>query len=336
MKLLKQLFKVFSPSGHEGLMIQFLYTWITENVKDAKIELDVERCNMYITRGKEDTYPCVVAHLDQVQKNHSTDFVAVETRDIIFGYSPKHKKHEGLGADDKVGIWVALKCLQKYENIKVAFFSQEEVGCIGSSHAKMEFFEDCRFVLQADRRGSKDLVTSILGDLCSEEFLNDTDYMDYGYKISDGLTTDVGALKDEGLRISCVNMSCGYYEPHTDNEFIVKKDVRHCLAFIQHIIEKCNKVYPHESDFSYYGYGKSGYGGWAYFDEYDEVYDIVEQNYLADPSVTPDDLYDWLHDSFKHFTREDIAEMLQDIEMSQALMDDDETDFINDKTRIAL
>jgi hypothetical protein len=36
---------------------------------------------------------------------------------------------EGLGADDKNGIWIALQCLKKYDTVKVAFFVSEEVGC---------------------------------------------------------------------------------------------------------------------------------------------------------------------------------------------------------------
>lgn len=56
--------------------------------------------------------------------------------------------------------------------MKCAFFVQEETGCIGSGEADMDFFADCRFVLQCDRKGDSDLVTRISGmDLCSEEFL---------------------------------------------------------------------------------------------------------------------------------------------------------------------
>lgn len=83
--------------------------------------------NLYMTRGISETYPCIVAHLDQVQREHSKDFKAIETEDIIFGYSPKNRKREGLGADDKNGIWIALKCLEKYECIKVAFSYQRRL-----------------------------------------------------------------------------------------------------------------------------------------------------------------------------------------------------------------
>ena len=165
MKLLKKLYSIHSKSGKEQKMIKFLLWWIRNNVPGAKVELDREVGNIYITKGIADTYPCLVAHIDQVQSIHSRDFQAIETKDIIFGYSPKNKRLEGLGADDKNGVWICLKCLLKYDVLKCALFVGEEVGCVGSSKADMDFFKDVRFVIQCDRRGSNDLIASI----CSTE-----------------------------------------------------------------------------------------------------------------------------------------------------------------------
>ena len=142
--------------------------------------------NLLVTKGRATEYPCVVAHMDQVQDTHSKDFRAVETKDYILGFSLNNKQQEGLGADDKNGIWVALKCLQRYDNIKCAFFMGEEIGCVGSSAVDLSFFDDCRFVLQCDRRNGNDLITSVMGELCSDEFLADTDYEKYGYKETHG------------------------------------------------------------------------------------------------------------------------------------------------------
>ncbi len=116
--------------------------------------------NLYAVKGKSETYPCVVSHLDQVQRIRSKDFKAIETRDIIFGYSPSNHQIEGPGCDDKNGIFIALEALKKYECLKAVFFREEEIGCRGSSHAEMEFFKDCRFVIQCDRRGNSDLITT--------------------------------------------------------------------------------------------------------------------------------------------------------------------------------
>ncbi|EFK60177.1 LOW QUALITY PROTEIN: hypothetical protein HMPREF9008_04860, partial [Parabacteroides sp. 20_3] len=42
--------------------------------------------------------------------------------------------------------------------------------------------------------------------------------------------------KRNGLEVSCVNLSCGYYEPHTDNEYTILADLCKCYRFVRHII----------------------------------------------------------------------------------------------------
>ncbi len=150
--------------------------------------------------------------------------MAIETEEIIFGYSSRNKRQEGLGADDKNGIWIALKCLKNYDTLKLAFFVSEEVGCIGSGKAVMDFFNDCRFVIQPDRRGYQEIVTEIgWTSLCSPGFLKASGYKQFGYRETHEMMTDVQELKEQGTSGSVINLSCGYYEPHTDHEFTIKE-----------------------------------------------------------------------------------------------------------------
>lgn len=254
MELLKQLYQIHSPSDNERAMKKFIKGYVKKHIPGVTIKNDPVG-NLYMIKGDSETYPCIVSHLDQVQKGHSRDFKAIETEDILFGYSPRHRRREGLGADDKNGIWIALKCLEKYGCLKVAFFVSEEVGCIGSRNADMDFFEDTRFVIEPDRRGYGDLITEIsYTSLCSPEFLKDTGFEVFGYREENGLMTDILELKEKGLKVSCINLSCGYYEPHTDDEFTVKKDLLNCLGLIEHIIENCVSVYPHENTGGYDSY----------------------------------------------------------------------------------
>ena len=267
-QLLYDLYKVYSPSRGEKKMRKFIKDYIKRNIPGVTLDYD-STGNIYATKGAGDSFPCVVSHIDQVQKTHGKDFMVIEVDGKCFGFSPSAMEMRGLGADDKNGIWVCLQVLAKYDTIKCAFFVGEEIGCVGSSDANMEFFEDCRYVLQCDRRNGGDLITSIWGDLCSEEFLDDSDFATFGYRETDGLSTDVGTLKDNGLKVSCVNMSCGYYNPHTDEEWTNLGELQNCLDFVCHIIEKCAKVYPHESmpygskwgmdDDYFHGYGYGGY-----------------------------------------------------------------------------
>lgn len=313
MKLLKQLYEIYSPSGGEKHLKKFIKYYINEHMPEVRIEHD-QTGNIYITKGTGESFPCVVAHLDQVQKNHSKDFRAVETKEIIFGYSSKNKRQEGLGADDKNGIWIALRCLEKYDSIKLAFFVQEEAGCIGSSKANMGFFSDCRFVIQCDRRGGNDLITNASwSELCSDEFLQAMDFGSFGYKPENGMLTDVATLKDNGLAVSCLNLSCGYYEPHTDHEFTIKAELQNCLALVCHIIETCTNVYPH-TDEGYGSYGSYGYNGGYYgygFEEYDMACDMVDDYLSYNPNATVQEVYDLFKEDFIHLDKDDFADIVR-------------------------
>ena len=284
MELLKQLFCIHSKSGKEGKIRKFIWNWVRQTVPDAKIECD-KPGNLYITKGKSMTYPCIVAHMDQVQERHSKDFMAYEAEDIIIGFSPKHKEQQGLGADDKCGLWIGLNCLQKFDCLKLAFFVGEEVGCKGSGKANMAFFDDCRFVIEPDRKGSEDLITQIgWTPLCSDDFLKDIGFKKFGYKETEGMMTDIEALKDNGLMLSCINVSCGYYRPHTNEEFVYKPALLNCLAFVEHIIKTCTQVYPHIDNTSYYE--RQNYYGDIYDDYYSEIYDLLTN----DPSLSFGDI----------------------------------------------
>ena len=305
MELLKTLYSIYSPSGNEKKMRRFIKRWIMNNVSNTQITTDLKG-NIYVSKGMSESYPCIVSHIDQVQKTHSKDFVCIESEDVIFGYSPKNRRQEGLGADDKNGIWIALKCLQKYSTMKAAFFVEEEVGCRGSSAADMDFFTDCRFVIQCDRRGNSDLITSIsFTELCSKEFIEATGHELFGYSPTEGMMTDVLELKEKSLAVSCINMSCGYYEPHTSQEITDKNDLLNCLAFVEHIIENCTTVYPHEYEGSYYGYYN--------WNEYEELYLIVEDALTFDPNITAEEVKEQYGYYFKGLRLEDYEKVLDEV-----------------------
>ena len=283
-RLLKKLYSIHSPSGKEERLIAFLVSYL-RSLPGIVLGRDAYG-NLYAKKGETQSYPCIAAHLDQVQRNHSKDFRAIETRDIIFGYSPRNNTFEGLGADDKNGIFIALEALKNCDCLKAVFFKEEETGCHGSSHCNMTFFDDCRFVIECDRKGSSDLITSIgCTDLCSEEFIHAITSENYGYIETTGMMTDVEALKENGLPISAINLSCGYHNPHTDEEITVKQELLKCWRFVQHIIEDCTETYHHEA------------GNYGYYDDW-ELEEEIHAYLSNDPGLTADDLYYMYHTNF--------------------------------------
>lgn len=309
-RLLKKLYAIHSPSGQEARMIKFLVSYL-KNLPGIELGQD-KYGNLYARKGNSETYPCVVCHIDQVQRTHSKDFKAIETRDIIFGYSAMNHQIEGIGGDDKNGILICLEALKKYDCIKAVFFREEETGCRGSSSCEMSFFNDCRFVIQCDRRGNSDLITSIgCMDICSEQFIRDIEPEKWGYKEEQGMMTDVESLKEQGLPVSAINMSCGYYNPHTDEEITVKRDLEKCWRFVQHIIEDCTEVYPHEA----------GENAFMLYDEW-EVEEDIHSLLQQDPTLTGADLFDMYQTNYPMLSRDDFERIVAEYKCFYCCEDD--------------
>ena len=313
-ELLNDLYQVFSPSMGEKKMRRFIKKYIKNNVPDAVVVQD-ESGNLLVTKGEAGNYACLCAHMDQVQSFHPKDFTCIDDGGVIMGYSSKTRKQCGLGADDKNGIFIALSCLEEYDNIKCAFFVGEESGCVGSNAVDTSFFSDCRFCAQIDRRGNCDMVTRIsLDTICSEEFIKDADCSTWGYCESDGLMTDVEALRRNGVTASCINMSCGYYEPHTDHEFTVKEDVQKCYEFVCHLIDHCTKDYqylgePYGDDEC--GYFDCGCGYSLANSQFDECCDICMEMLEQTPQMTEEEFESMMKDSYKRLKRKDFVEIFQ-------------------------
>lgn len=242
MELLKKLYRIPSPSGKEERMKDFVKSRLA--LAGASFHEDPTG-NIYAVKGEGKDYPCIVAHLDEVHERRK-GFEIIHTQDFIFGFNRDFLIQEGIGADDKNGIWVCLKAMEKYDCMKCTFFVEEETGCYGSYRADMSFFEDCRYVLQCDRKGNSDFITCAgYTELCSSEFINAIGIERFGYREESGLMTDVVALKENGLDICCANLSCGYYNPHTNQETTRIKDLYKCFGLVCWIVENCLEVYGH-------------------------------------------------------------------------------------------
>lgn len=242
--------------------------FIIKHIEHLGLECIYDNGNIYVTKGVSDSYPCIVSHTDTVHQIIPDDhFTIIANDEFAIGYDRAKMQASGCGGDDKVGIFICLQMLQEFDAIKVAFFADEEVGCLGSYEANVEWFNDTRFVLQCDRRGNADFVNSIYSTpLQSKRFKKAVAPIlsHYGYKPTTGMLTDVYALKSIGVNVSVANMSCGYYNPHSDDETIVFSDVDNCLEMCRTIFTHMTEVYTHTAptttSHNYYGgYNKYDY-----------------------------------------------------------------------------
>lgn len=245
----KQLLSVPSKTYDEYLMIDFITSYLHSKNYDYDVD---EMGNIYVTKGDADLYPCFVAHTDTV---HAMSNIRVEEFDVevdgemkkalrgkgIFDDSPV-----GIGGDDKCGIFIALQILEQVDNVKCAFFVSEELGCIGSHEADPLFFDNVQYVVEFDAP-SNYMVTEYCSGLrvfdrdssffkqvepiMRFHFNKDAELMSHPY-------TDIYALKKKFPHIQMINFSCGYYEYHTEFEYIILDDVERSLNFGLQIHEK--------------------------------------------------------------------------------------------------
>ena len=239
MELLKSLYSINSKSGKEAEIKAFVLDYIAR-IEDVVVEED-DFGNLFIRKGGVEPSPCVVAHLDEV---HDVECrVVVEDGDMLYATDATGERL-GLGADDKNGIWIALRLLEQKSALRVALFVHEEklgelAGCRGSRACDLSRFDDATCLLQCDRRGNSDLVTIGKGDimLCREGFFPADLLARYGYCAVPGGRTDVVALRERGLEKDCCNISCGYYNAHKSDEYTIFSHLQNALAFVSELID---------------------------------------------------------------------------------------------------
>lgn len=177
--------------------------------------------NIYCTKGLAEYYPTVVAHYDTAQGYHK-GLQIFKTDDWMFGFDNATGEQCGLGLDDAVGICFAIQMLKMMPACKVFLPCGEERGLVGTNRCDMSFFDNSLVVTQLDRRS---YTTDFIKFTNGVQVWN-PDHLDlikplmkkYGYKTSDGTATDVGGLRRRGLKVSSHNLSCGYFNEHSNSE----------------------------------------------------------------------------------------------------------------------
>ena len=247
MELLKQPYAIHSVTGGEWPMITFVREYVTKHIPEAEVRMDGWG-NLYITKGGPDGgYPTLCCHLDQMQTTHSEDFEVKEEDGTLYGWSEVHSQCEGLGADDKNGIYVCLRCLEECKQLKVFMAIGEEKGCIGSNRSDMSFFANSLYLLEPDCKGGEEIHTNLRGFPCAcEDFERALQTEAYGYIFTDGKSTELLPLMLNGVGVSGANIPVGYYLLYKYDEYTVVAELEHCLDFVRHVIETIDRRFPHE------------------------------------------------------------------------------------------
>lgn len=237
--LLKRLLAVPSYTFHEQRMAAFLIAHVNERgvAHCGRATVD-EHNNVYIVKGNAQFAPCLAAHTDTV---HNWKEVQIVQQDgTLVGFDALGRRI-GTGGDDKAGICVSLKLIERFENIAAVFFSAEEVGCIGARKARADFFERVGYVVEFDCPGAGLLSYTSGGERL---FKNDGPFIQRALPVlkRHGSTkwqrhpfSDVMALRQR-FSFECLNLSAGYRQWHRDDEHVNLAEVAAAVALGEELV----------------------------------------------------------------------------------------------------
>ena len=277
-KELYEVMQVPSYSRYEFRMAAYIILWARKNNIEYKFD---KKGNIYLTKGElseGEFYPCVTAHMDTVQEKAKPYALAgaelpLRTRRVK-STTTDECRHEifidgqGIGADDKLGVYISLQLVSKFDKIKAAFFVEEEIGMMGSKELDKDFFNDVAYVIGWD---SPDLTRAAWK--CSGTQLFTADFYKnhlqevvkrWGFKDSDFHSepfTDVIQIRDK-TGVMCMNFGNGGYNAHSSNEYLVIEHVDHATGMGEDIIKSIGnkEQFKFTKTFARTSNGVSSYG----------------------------------------------------------------------------
>ena len=147
----------------------------------------------------------LVAHMDTVFETPPRKIYFDEKKWVF--WSP-----DGLGADDRAGVYIILKILLEGYLPTVIFTTDEEIGGVGALQLTQDFSKpptDLKYIVQLDRHGFNDAV---FYNCTNQDFI---DYIEtFGFVEEEGIFSDISIICPS-WDIAGVNLSVGYLNEHS-------------------------------------------------------------------------------------------------------------------------
>lgn len=202
----------------------------------------------------------LVAHMDTVHKDTVKEIKTVTNEKGQKVYSSP----QGIGGDDRCGCYIIMECIKEGNRPSVLFLEDEEIGCVGAkkfTHTSYINNLDVNFMVELDRRGSKDAVFYSCDNKEFTKFIEaNTDH-----KLAYGSCSDISTLMPAS-KIAGVNLSCGYYNEHTLTHTVVYEEV---MDTLDNVIDLCCVCKNVEKPFEYVAksYSYSNYDFSRYYSD---------------------------------------------------------------------
>lgn len=247
---------------------------------------DVIVDNGYVL-AKGDMPIMITAHMDTVHKSKVRNIDIDKSQGKTYISSP-----QGIGGDDRCGIWVAIELIKRGWKPYVLFCEDEEIGRVGAqkfcSTENGDVLSEMKYIIELDRKGKNEVVFYDCGNKDFQKYIIDKT----GYKLDQGSYSDITTLSPHG-DVASVNISVGYYAQHTLNEVVVFEEMKNTIG----VIEKLFVDEPNVEKFDFqevqwsYPYGIVGLNAYkkgkamGWYDDYDNG-TYFEIEYLDDEGKT--------------------------------------------------
>jgi putative aminopeptidase FrvX len=303
-KQLIDLLNIHATSGNEKPVRDYLIIEMSKLVNKMQVDnygnlLAEKTCGT----GKGATV-LLSAHMDTVRGVQANKKL-VEKNGKISAVLPNGASGV-LGADDRAGIAIILTVLRNISStnfngtIKVAFSREEEIGCVGADKIDPKWYEDTDLAIVVDRRGNRDIVVGCGGAFCCDEVGN---FMEEVAKMADmpdwkakeGGVSDAMTFSSNG--VNSINLSAGYYNEHTDKEYVVLSQMKDTTRLILQAIAVINDIahtfceVPHENQWVQAWYPKSTKGGYSNQGMYNAYGVEIEEDIYAEEYDKNGDVY---------------------------------------------
>lgn len=217
----------------------------------------------------------LVAHLDVVGD--------IPPNNIVYNKKYITAIDSILGADDRVGVFIILKMLERGFKPTIIFTHDEEKGCIGATDFTYDF-EDIgvNYLIQLDRRGGG----VVFYDNDNQEFLEYV--LSFRNKEEFGSFSDISILCPN-CNVSGCNLGVGYFNEHTKGEYQDLDILADTIDVVDRMLQDENnsKYYEYQAylytayDYDYEGQNQTmvNYNGrWVTLQEYYEIlYGVTEE-----------------------------------------------------------
>lgn len=165
----------------------------------------------------------------------------------------------------------------------ILFTTDEEIGGLGATsfteEVDIELSKMLQFIIEIDRRGCNQAVFYDCGNKEFKDYI-----LSFGLKEEHGSFSDISILSP-AYDIASVNLSAGYYNEHTKQEYINLDD-------LQNTIDIVIKILKDESNRKFYDFQEEYYQPIYDFPKYDES---AEKNLMRSDyeTLTDEEFYEY-------------------------------------------